>query len=276
MSVLVLQRGHCYRTTGATGTTGEQAFATAVANAAMVYIHGLAGWVVRSILADAPSSSYQGDAFVAVHCDGSIHASARGASAGYTTPEGQAFAQAWKAFYRARGWIGGFRPDNYTSALQGYYGTRLARGQGNRVAFILEAGFLTSPADRDLLHDRGAERVALALADALGIRQPVADQPAPDQFGDLDMVRLVHGSNRDIIPNSASAQHPNGVAYGDLVFLMEVDIDHAGMVQRRYVPLGALFTLLVKLMGPPVEVDQKILDAVPWPNAATEAPAYLR
>jgi hypothetical protein len=268
--------GHCYRKTGATGTTGEQQFATDVANFAMIHIHGKGGWTVRPILADAASSQYRGDAMAAVHCDGSTHTTARGASAGYTTPEGQAFAQAWKTAYASRGWTGGFRPDNYTAALQGYYGTRKAKEQGNRAAFILEAGFLTNSADRALLKGAGgAERVALALADAMGISQAPQLPEAPEFLEDPRMVRLVHGNNRDIIPGSTSTQNPNGVAYGDLVFMIMVD-PATGDVTRRYIPAGALFTLLVKTVGVPIEVRQQEVDAVYWPNAENEAPAYLR
>lgn len=168
MPVLIVQRGHCYRKTGATGTAGEQAYATAVADACFRLLHGRSGWTVRPTLAD--ENYYRGDAFVAIHCDGSTNSSARGASVGYRTPEGQAFGQAWKRAYQARGWTGGFRPDNYTTALAQYYGTGNAVAVGNRRAFIAECGFRTNPEDRALLDAPGGpERVALAIGDALGI-----------------------------------------------------------------------------------------------------------
>ncbi len=175
MPVLVVQKGHCYRKTGATGTTGEQAYATAVAGACVRLLHGRGGWSVRSILADDDLVDYRGDAFVAIHCDGSIHPTARGASIGYRSRAGQLFGQAWKRAYAARGWTGGFRPDNYTAALQGYYGTGNAIAAGNTRAFIAECGFRTNSDDRALLDgDGGPERVALAIGDALGIT-PVED-----------------------------------------------------------------------------------------------------
>lgn len=179
MPILVVQRGHCYRKTGATGTTGEQAYATAVADACVRLLHGKSGWTVRPTLAD--ENYYRGDAFVAIHCDGSTNPSARGASIGYRTPEGQVFGQAWKRFYAAHGWVGGFRPDNYTTALAQYYGTGNAVAAGNRRAVILECGFRTNAADRALLDGPGGpERVALAIGDALGIATtppPIPEDP---------------------------------------------------------------------------------------------------
>lgn len=177
MPILVVQMGHCYRKTGATGTTGEQAFTSAVGEACVRLLHGRDGWAVRKILADDSSANYRGDAFVAVHCDGSTSTAARGASVGYRTPEGQELGQAWKRAYEARGWEG-FRVDNYTAALAQYYGTGTAVAQGNRRAFILEAGFLTNQEDRAVLHAAGGpERVALAIGDALGIQ---IDEPQED------------------------------------------------------------------------------------------------
>lgn len=170
MPTLVVQMGHCFRKTGATGTEGEQPFAAEAAEAARLLLDGRDGWTVRKILADDDLVDYRGDAFVAIHCDGSTSPTARGASVGYRTPEGQALGQAWKRAYAARGWEG-FRPDNYTGALSGYYGTGNAVGQGNRRAIIVESGFLTNPEDRAILKaENGPVRVALAIGDALGIR----------------------------------------------------------------------------------------------------------
>jgi len=195
MPLLVVQRGHCYRRTGATGTTGEQAYASAVANACVALLHGRGGWDVRAILADEDLADYRGDAFAAIHCDGSTNSTARGASVGYRTPEGQRFGQAWKRAYLARGWKGGFRPDNYTAALGGYYGTGNAISVGNRRAVILECGFLTNPQDRDLLiADGGPVRVALAIGDALGIKQPAPEEDEDVKpFQDLMLAREAKG-----------------------------------------------------------------------------------
>jgi hypothetical protein len=173
--LVVVQAGHCYRKTGSTGTSGEQVFTAAATRAAVAELERR-GFRARGILADDPTSVYAGSAFVAIHCDGSTSPSARGASVGYRDAAGKALAVAWKTAYQRRGWSGGFRPDNYTAALAGYYGTGNAAAAGNGRAFILEAGFLTSPDDRALLgfagspparaNDTGIGRVAGAIADA--------------------------------------------------------------------------------------------------------------
>lgn len=178
MPTLIIQKGHCYRKTGATGTTGEQAYVTRVADACHALLNGVGGWVVRPTLADV--NDYSGSAFVAIHCDGSGSPSARGASVGYRTPEGQKFGQAWKVAYARRGWTG-FRPDNYTNALADYYGTRKAVRAGTRRAIVIECGFRTSPEDRALLDGPGGpERVALAIGDALGITGEDDDMAVED------------------------------------------------------------------------------------------------
>lgn len=167
MPLLIIQMGHCYRTTGATGTTGEQSFASKVARSCLRLLHGRGGWTTWATLAD--QDIYDADAFVAIHCDGSTNTAARGASAGYRTREGQRFAQDWKRAYAVRGWSV-FRPDNYTAALAGYYGVREAVAAGTRRAMIVECGFLTNPTERAVLTGPGgADRVALAIGDALGI-----------------------------------------------------------------------------------------------------------
>jgi hypothetical protein len=184
---LVVQMGHCYRKTGATGTTGEQNYATAVGDFCMELLNGRSGWTVNTTLAD--EDDYKGDAFIAVHCDGSIHPGARGSSVGYRTPEGQAFAHAWKRAYAARGWPI-FRPDNYTAALAGYYGVKHAVAAKNRRAIIIECGFLTSPDDRALLlRSGGVERVVLSIADALRITPRGEEPKEKDDMQNLILAR---------------------------------------------------------------------------------------
>lgn len=178
MPDLIVQMGHCYRTSGATGTKGEQPFATAVADACVRLLHNKQGWRIRPTLADV--DDYRAAAFVAVHCDGANSPSARGASVGYQTAEGQAFAHAWKRAYAARGWPS-FRPDNYTVALAKYYGVTKAVAHGTRAAMIIECGFLTSPEDRALLlGPGGADRVALAIGDVLGTNHEPTHPQEPD------------------------------------------------------------------------------------------------
>jgi len=176
MPTLVVQMGHTGRppNPGARGTAGEQDFTRAVGAACERLLHGRGGWTVRLVIADPPAASYRGDGFVAIHADGSTNPAVRGGSIGYQTPEGRAFAAAWKAAYERRGFDGGWQPDNYTVDLAQYYGVRAAVAAGNRRAFIAECGHLTSPADRSLLLGPGGQdRVALAIGEALGI--PVED-----------------------------------------------------------------------------------------------------
>jgi hypothetical protein len=195
MALIVVQAGHCHRRTGATGTGGldgdptEQEFAWAAAHRTAALLR-TAGHQARVILADESSDRYRGDGFVAIHCDGSTSRSARGASVGYRNSDGQRFAHAWKRAYARGGWSG-FRADNYTSALAGYYGVKRAVSVGNRHAFIAEAGFLTSPADEALLSGpRGTERFARAVTEAVaeifGGRPPTPTAPQEEDDMTLD------------------------------------------------------------------------------------------
>lgn len=205
MALIVVQAGHYHRTSGSTGTGGldgdptEQEFTWPAANACARLIRG-AGHTCRVIHADVSDSSYVGDGFVAIHCDGSTSRDARGASVGYQTSEGKAFADRWKAAYAAEGWAGGWRPDNYTDALAGYYGVDNAIDEGNRRAFILEAGFLTNPANEAALSlPHGPERVARAVARAVvetfggtppggGFLADLTEQQQQDMYGWLKEV----------------------------------------------------------------------------------------
>jgi hypothetical protein len=172
MKVLVVQRGHCFRKTGSTGTPGEQAQAVDVA--AHIFSQKPSGWTVRIINADEEADRYRGDAFVALHCDGSSNPNVRGASFGYQTEAGRKLASAIKKAYSAVGFSGGFRADNYTANLAGYYGVRMARQVGNVRAVCFEQGFLSSPKDRDWLKSHQAD---IARAVWKGV-QPLSFQPA--------------------------------------------------------------------------------------------------
>lgn len=172
MALIVIQAGHYPRKTGATGTGGldgdptEQEFNIAAAQACATEIAKI-GHQARVIWADVPNDHYRGAGFVAIHCDGSLNRTARGASVGYRNNAGHDFAQAWKQAYYNEGWRG-FRPDNYTLALSGYYGTRRALEAGNPRAFIAEAGFLTNPQDEAMLSLPGGPlRFARSIAKAV-------------------------------------------------------------------------------------------------------------
>jgi N-acetylmuramoyl-L-alanine amidase len=165
MSILIVQMGHSGRTSGATGAPGEMAFTEAV-GAACARLLNASGWTCRTIPADPPPAAYRGDAFVAVHADGSNNPDVRGASVGYQNDPGNALAHRWRDAYIRRGFSGPCHPDNYTENLHYYYGVGTAIGQGNRNACIIECGTITNAADKAMM---APERVALAIGDALGI-----------------------------------------------------------------------------------------------------------
>jgi hypothetical protein len=181
VSLVVIQRGHVPRRTGATGTTGEQAFAIDAAARAALHVRRI-GHQSRIINADVADSEYRGDMFVAIHYDGSTNPTASGASVGYQTPEGAALARTWKRHYTANGWTRAYKPDNYTRALAGYYGVRHAVAVGNKRAIIIEAGFITNRHDAALIQNGGAERVGICIAacmvDVFGGVCPPKAQPA--------------------------------------------------------------------------------------------------
>lgn len=192
MPVLVVQMGHVGRPPcpNSQGTAGEQTFTRRAADACVRLLHGRGGWTVKVIDADPNYSAvpkmggnpayYRGDAFVAIHCDGSANPDRDGGSLGYRSG-GTGFARDLKAAYvrrtgRPATWM---EPDNYTTNLAQYYGTGIATSVGNPRAVILECGFLTNPADRAMLLDEsGPDNVALAIGDALGIP---TDAPPPQE-----------------------------------------------------------------------------------------------
>jgi len=180
---VVIQRGHVPRTTGATGAPGEQAFAIDTADRLARHL-AAAGFEPHIINADVADSEYRGGVFVAIHYDSSTSPSAHGASVGYQTPEGKVLADAWKKLYQAAGWTRGFRGDNYTAKLAGYYGVKHAVAQGNRRAIIVESGFHSNPEDAALLKaPAGPERVAVsvlrAITSVVGTPHPTPHPPPP-------------------------------------------------------------------------------------------------
>lgn len=201
MPILVVQMGHAGRTSGNTGAPGEQAFAQVVGAACVRLLDGKGGWSVRPVVADPPTAQYRGDAFFAVHADGSTNPNVRGASVGYQTTQGDALAQAWRQAYIARGFTGPWNPDNYTTNLAQYYGVRAAVAQGNRRACIIECGTITNAADRGLMNP---DWVALAIGDALGIPHGIEDDEVTDWAGLLDY-SLVGGT-----PSNAFFRINNG------------------------------------------------------------------
>lgn len=171
MGTVLIQRGHVPRTRGATGTYREQEFARRCSEFMEALLRAR-GHTVRLLDADAAVPA-GGDCFVALHTDsgnakvaGHGQSSSRGASVGYPDAAGGRYAAAWKAAHKARGYDGGFLPDNYTDGLRYYYGCRRSSA---RHRFIAEHG--VTPNARDellLLENPGPERWALAHVDAIG------------------------------------------------------------------------------------------------------------
>lgn len=176
---VVIQLGHCYRKRGSTGAPGEQEFNDSVgrlAAEAAGYIRK-AGHRAHIVLADDRTYP-RGDVFVAVHYDGSVNPQANGASVGYPDTAGGAVAARWKAAYRELGWSRGFRGDNYTRALSGYYGYSRARAAGITARMVIEAGFGSNPGDRAWLDStRGRRACAAAICIATTGINPLTDQP---------------------------------------------------------------------------------------------------
>lgn len=178
MRQVVIQKGHCFRKRGSTGTAGhrgtEQQFVDKLGTA-MVNILRFHGVSAVSILADehVPAS----EVFVALHQDGSSNSSARGASIGYPSysNDGRELGQLWKAMYQRSGWPSGFRPDNYTAGLRRYYAYKYSTA---RAKLLIEHGFATNRYDEDWMwnHLLGiAETNALAIMRFLNIDRKDGD-----------------------------------------------------------------------------------------------------
>lgn len=232
MARVVIQLGHCYRKSGSTGTNGEQEFNSKAGG----HLAGRLRWYGHEpivMLADDKPLP-KAHAFVAIHADGSTSPSAHGASVGYRDAKGQEFGAIWKKRYQALGWDGGFRGDNYTSALRYYYGTGWAANAGITHAIICEGGFLTNPRERGiLLSEKGQVRFAQAVIDAVGhiFGHPKTPGPAPQpgEQGDTVADRVVYAAGRDVgtAIGAFAGYRPGGV-----VFVTNVD------TARQYVNEG--------------------------------------
>lgn len=210
--ILVVQMGHSGRTSGATGAPGEMAFTEAV-GAACVRLLNQGGWSVRAIPADPAASAYRGDAFVAVHADGSTNPAIRGASVGYQTAQGGDLAHAWMAAYARRGFTGPWHPDNYTVNLAQYYGVRTAVQEGNRAACIIEAGTITNAEDRALMDP---DRVALAIGDALGITYYQESDMSAEAERKIQIIHAQLVGDETGAANTTPDQYPGWSQRGDL------------------------------------------------------------
>lgn len=142
---------------------------------------------------------YRADLFIAIHADGFHSPAASGFSVAAprrdATGQGQAFADVLAGHYRA---ASGLRHRVATRRMQGYYAFNARRYRHaldpRTPAVILEAGFLTSPADREILFhapDRLAQGIAAAVEEFLPLAPrlpnerpavvPVATEPLTDR-----------------------------------------------------------------------------------------------
>ena len=153
MASMVVQRGHYPRSRGATGTSGprgsEQQFAVELSNRIRPRVESLGH---RCIVVGADDPIPASDVFVALHQDGSTNPKARGASIGYppSSADSARYGAIFKRLYAVAGWPGGWRPDNYTSALANYYAFRRTTAP---VRLLVEHGFATNPQDADWMWD---------------------------------------------------------------------------------------------------------------------------
>lgn len=220
MPKIVIQAGHCHRRTGVVGTRAangftEQQFTWPTANRARELL-AADGHQAIVILADVASASYRGEVFVAIHADGNNNPKVGGASVGFRTDQGKALAHAWKAAYRGHGWDHGFRGDNYTTALSGYYGVKRAVAEGNRRACIIEAGFLTNPAEAaELASPAGQDRVARAIRSAINAVFGLPSNPTPqeDDMTPREFIKTQFGAWLGRPPREDTDELANHLAY---------------------------------------------------------------
>jgi N-acetylmuramoyl-L-alanine amidase len=154
---LIIQMGHVGRTSGATGTAGEQAFTKALGAALYKKFTDNTTVKVRLMGADnwtAPQPN-KTMLFFAIHADGSINKNARGISVGYPEGANQVFSYHIKNNYRL---LTGFssRQDNYTKGLKNYYAWRLNHVKADHYC-LLEHGFMTNPIERDYMNNHTRE-----------------------------------------------------------------------------------------------------------------------
>jgi hypothetical protein len=145
---LILQMGHVGRTTGSTGTKGEQVFNKALGDemdkllkpTTIKYkIIGADNW-----LKPEPNKA---TIFLALHADGSTNPSARGFSMGFKLGTDESFKEVLAKDY---GQLCKFtrRKDNYTTGLAKYYGYKHVEA---KYCNIIEHGFLSNKIEHDWL-----------------------------------------------------------------------------------------------------------------------------
>jgi hypothetical protein len=96
------------------------------------------------------------------------------------------FGAIFKRLYAVAGWPGGWRPDNYTSALANYYAWRRTNAP---VRLLVEHGFATNRADADWMWDN-LDVIAGVHADTIAawLGATPEDDMTPQQAQQLEQV----------------------------------------------------------------------------------------
>ncbi len=174
---LILQMGHVGRTSGATGTPGEQAFTEALGNMIADRLKKKPYISFRLMGADnwyLPKPNVC-RLFFSLHADGALNTSARGLSVGYPVGSENSFATAIAEAYRS---LSDFpqRPDNYTNGLKMYYAWRNGHVKADFYC-LLEHGFFTNAYERkwinenlSLIADCHVNTIAEFLKERFGIK----------------------------------------------------------------------------------------------------------
>ncbi len=107
------------------------------------------------------------DAFLSIHCDGADDKSARGATAYYFRSWSMPLAAAVNAELNDL-YAEDFYPDGYTATAPEYFPFMVTRVE-ECPSILVETGFITNEGDmKNLTSSQGQEKIATAIADALG------------------------------------------------------------------------------------------------------------
>lgn len=148
------------------GAAGERDWTPVVADEAarVLRAHGV------TVLREAADfdGSYDVDAAIFIHFDGSTSPCSSGASIGYHEPRFHRAAQEWRALY-SRYFPFGFQPDDFTKGLRDYYAFRQISARD--ASLVLELGELTCTAQRSWLAPRldfDGDLLAYFLSNVIG------------------------------------------------------------------------------------------------------------
>jgi hypothetical protein len=161
------------------GAAGERAWTPVVADAVakVLRAHGVS---VARLPADF-DGTYDVEAAVFIHFDGSTRPCSSGASIGYHRDRDATVAESWRNLYDTY-FPFRFRPDNFTTNLRDYYGFRQVDASDG--ALVLELGEITCPAQRAWLAPRLEWEGAL-IAHFLSVLIGKGNVPDPGPYKDV-------------------------------------------------------------------------------------------